>query len=193
MSFTQKLKISRFVVSCVFLTGYTAYTAYAVYYYRTFGNALSIALLVLIGVAFGLSAFITFTSYRINLKDRPRPLALRFIKMTKYFIQLVTSAISLALVLSAVHEPSLFSLIIAAISIPFLLWGLLVNVLAEFIDHIFAKGFGRRVFIPSVPTDASGQPIDLTAAIRKVDGAARYRKWMEQKNLNKKMSSKNFY
>ncbi len=181
------------MVSCVFLTGYTAYTAYAVYYYRTFGNALSIALLVLIGVAFGLSAFITFTSYRINLKDRPRPLALRFIKMTKYFIQLVTSAISLALVLSAVHEPSLFSLIIAAISIPFLLWGLLVNVLAEFIDHIFAKGFGRRVFIPSVPLMPDGTPVDITAAIRKVDGAARYRKWMEQKNLNKKMSSKNFY
>ena len=65
--------------------------------------------------------------------------------MTKYFIQLVTSAISLGLVLSAVHEPSLFSLIIAAISIPFLLWGLLVNVLAEFVDHIFAGGFGRDI------------------------------------------------
>ena len=98
-----------------------------------------------------------------------------------------------ALVLSAVHEPSLFSLIIAAISIPFLLWGLLVNVLAEFIDHIFAKGFGRRVFIPSLPLMRDGTPVDITAAIRKVDGAARYRKWMEQKNLNKKMSSKNFY
>ena len=174
------------MISCVFLTGYTAYTVYAVYYYRTFANALSIALLVLIGVAFGLSAFITFTSYRINLKDRPRPLALRFIKMTKYFIQLVTSAISLALVLSAVHEPSLFSLIIAAISIPFLLWGLLVNVLAEFIDHIFANGFGRRYFVPSIPLDANGRPIDITAAIAQVDGAARYRKLMEQKNFNKK-------
>ena len=64
----------------IFLTGYTAYTVYAVYYYRTFANALSIVLLVLIGIAFGLSAFITFTSYRINLKDRPRPLVLRFIK-----------------------------------------------------------------------------------------------------------------
>lgn len=180
MSFSSKLKKSRFILSCIFLTGYTAYTVYAVYYYRTFANALSIILLVLIGVAFGLSAFITFTSYRINLKDRPRPLVLRFIKMTKYFIQLVTSAISLALVLSAVHEPSLFSLIIAAISIPFLLWGLLVNVLAEFVDRIFAGGFGRRYFVPVVPQDANGRPIDLTKVIANVDGAARQRKALER-------------
>ena len=180
MSFTSKLKKSRFILSCIFLTGYTAYTVYAVYYYRTFANALSIVLLVLIGIAFGLSAFITFTSYRINLKDRPRPLVLRFIKMTKYFIQLVTSAISLGLVLSAVHEPNLFSLIIAAISIPFLLWGLLVNVLAEFIDHIFAGGFGRRYFVPTLPRDANGNIIDLTELIAKVDGAARQRKELER-------------
>ena len=89
---------------------------------------------------------------------------------------MVTSAISLGLVLSAVHEPSLFSLIIAAISIPFLLWGLLVNVLAEFVDRIFAGGFGRRYFVPTLPRDANGNIIDLTEVIAKVDGAARQRK-----------------
>ncbi len=181
MSFSSKLKKSRFILSCVFLTGYTAYTVYAVYYYRTFANTLSIILLTLIVVAFGLSAFITFTSYRINLKDKPRPLVLRFIKMTKYFIQLVTSAISLGLVLSAVYEPNAFSLIIAAISIPFLLWGLLVNVLAEFVDHIFAGGFGRKYFVPTTPLDANGRPIDLTEAIARVDGAARQRKLLARR------------
>ena len=144
MSFSSKLKKSRFILSCIFLTGYTAYTVYAIYYYRTFANTLSIILLTLIGVAFGLSAFITFTSYRINLK------------------------------------PNLFSLIIAAISIPVLLWGLLVNVLAEFIDHIFAGGFGRRYFVPTLPRDANGNIIDLTEVIAKVDGAARQRKELER-------------
>ena len=52
MSLRSTLNISRFVISCLFLTGYTAYTVYAVYYYRTFGNALSIVLLALIVASF---------------------------------------------------------------------------------------------------------------------------------------------
>lgn len=176
MGFRAKIKKSRFILSCVFLTGYTAYTVYAVYYYRTFGNALSIALLSLIVTSFVLSATITFLSYRINLKDAPRPKLHRFIKMAKYITQLASTAISLSLVISAVHDTNVFSLIMAAISIPFLLWGLFVNVIVEYFDRKFAKGFGKKVFIPSRPLDDEGNELDLTSAISKMDGTASIKK-----------------
>lgn len=170
MSLRSTLNISRFVISCLFLTGYTAYTVYAVYYYRTFGNALSIVLLALIVASFVLSALITFISYRINLKGAPRPTAHRFIKMAKYLLQLLCSGLSLSLVLSAVHNLNWFSLLVAAISIPFLLWGLFVNVLTEYIDHKFRIGLGKRYFVPTVPRDRHGNPVDLTEVIARVDG-----------------------
>lgn len=176
MGFRAKIKKSRFILSCVFLTGYTAYTVYAVYYYRTFGNALSIALLSLIVTSFVLSATITFLSYRINLKDAPRPKLHRFIKMAKYITQLASTAISLSLVISAVHDTNVFSLIMAAISIPFLLWGLFVNVIVEYFDRKFAKGFGKKVFIPARPLDDEGNELDLTSAISKMDGTVSVKK-----------------
>lgn len=176
MGLKAKIKKSRFILSCIFLAGYTAYAVYAVYYYRTFGNALSIVLLALIATAVALSATITFLSYRINLKDAPRPKLHRFIKMAKYTAQLASTAISLVLVLSAVHSTNAFSLAMASISVPFLLWGLFVNVLVEYFDRKFAKGFGRKVFIPVPPQDEEGCPLDLSAAIAKVDGVSAARR-----------------
>ena len=131
-------------MSCVFLTGYTAYTVYAVYYYRTFANALSIALLVLIAVAFALSATITFLSYRINLKDAPRPKLHRFIKMAKY--------------------------------LPFLIWGFFVNVIVEYFDRKFIRGFGKKVYIPAKPLDDEGNEIDMTRAIAEINGVSAAKK-----------------
>ena len=76
----------------------------------------------------------------------------------------------MSLVLSAVHNLSWFSLLVAAISIPFLLWGLFVNVLTEYIDHKFRIGLGKRYFVPTVPLDRHGNPVDLTEVIARVDG-----------------------
>lgn len=184
MGFKAKIKKSRFILSCVFLAGYTAYAVYAVYYYRTFGNALSIALLSLIAVAVALSATVTFLSYRINLKDAPRPKLHRFIKMAKYTAQLASTAISLVLVLSAVHSTNAFSLAMACVSIPFLVWGLFINVIVEYFDRKFAKGFGRKVFVPVLPRDEEGNPVDLSAAIAKVDGITAAKRAARTKKRN---------
>ena len=73
MSFRKKIKKSRFVLSCIFLCGYTLYTVYAVYYYLTIRNALSVVLLCLIAFALALSVFVTAVSYRINLMESPAP------------------------------------------------------------------------------------------------------------------------
>lgn len=170
MDIKHKLKRSRFILSCIFFAGYAAYAIYAVFYYKTFRNALSIALLILVATTFTLSATITFLSYRINLKNAPRPKLHRFIKMAKYIAQLLSSAISIGLVLSAVYDTNAFSLAIAIITIPFLLWGLFVNVLAEFFEHKYANGFGRRVFIPTIPKDEEGNDVDLNDVIAKADG-----------------------
>ncbi len=181
MNLHSKIKKSRFILSCIFLSGYTAYTVYAVYYYRNFGNQLSIVLLTLISVAFVLSAIITFVSYRINLKDAPRPKVHRFLKMAKYLVQLISSAISLSLVISAVQNMNLFSLIIAGLSIPFLLWGLLVNVLAEYLERRFASLFRTKEFVRETPVDSEGNTIDLTNIIANVDGGASMRRMIAQK------------
>lgn len=170
MGFKTKIKKSRFILSCIFLTGYAAYTVYALYYYLTFGTALGIVLLCLIGIALVLSATVTFLSYRINLKDAPRPKLHRFIKVAKYSIQLVCSAISLGFVLSAVHTADVFSLVMACISIPFLLWSIFVNLIVEFFERKIAKGFGKKVFVPCPPLDEEGNEIDLTQTIARTDG-----------------------
>lgn len=176
MSLKEKIKRSRFVLSCIFFAGYAAYAVYAAYYYRTFRNALSIALLALIAATFALTATVTFVSYRINLKNKPRPRLHRFIKIAKYLSQLLSSAVSIALLVTAVRNTSAFSLVIAVVTIPFLLMGLFVNVLAEYFERRYPNGFGRRVYIPNIPKDEEGNDVDLTAAIAAADGLSAARK-----------------
>lgn len=170
MSFKKKIKTSKFIFSLIFLIGYAAYSAYAVYYYLTYRSALGIVLLCLIGVALALSVFVTFLSYRINLKNAPRPKLHRFIKMAKYFVQLVCSVTALGMVLSAVQNTNAFSLVMACISIPFLLWSLCVNLLAEYFERKFAAGFGKRVFVRVPAKDEEGNELDLEKTIAAVDG-----------------------
>ncbi len=165
MNFRKKIKVSKFILSCIFLTGYAAYAVYALYYYLTFRSALGIALLCLIGVALTLSFVITFLSYRINLREAPRPKLHRFIKMAKYLVQLVCSAIALGFVFSAVHVTNVFSLIMASISIPFLIWSFFVNVIVEYFERKFASGFGKKVFVPQTPKDEEGNALDLSEVI----------------------------
>ena len=171
MGFKTKIKKSRFILSCIFLTGYAAYTVYALYYYLTFGNTLGILLLCLIGVALLLSSVVTFLSYRINLKDAPRPKLHRFIKVAKYSIQLLCSAISLGFILSAVQTANVFSLVMVCVSIPFLLWSIFVNLIVEFVEHKFANGFGKKYFVPQSVCDDDGKEIDMHKLIENVDSA----------------------
>ena len=42
--------------------------------------------------------------------------------------------------------------------------------LTEYIDHKFRIGLGKRYFVPTVPRDRHGNPVDLTEVIARVDG-----------------------
>ena len=176
----QKIKKSKFTLSFIGFAGYALYTAYAVYYYLSAGTALGIALLCLIAVAFSLSVALVFISYRVNLMDKPRPALLRFMKMAKYAVQLLCSLTSLGMILTAVQSFNVFSLIMALISIPFLLWSIFVNLVAEFIDRKLKKWFGKRVYVRVPPKDEEGNPIDVEDAIGQVDGAQKLRQQRER-------------
>ena len=175
MGFKHKIRKSRFVLSCIFLTGYAAYAVYALYYYLNWHSALGVVLLCLIGTALLLSATVTFISYRINLKNAPRPKLHRFIKMAKYAVQLICSGISVGFVLSAVHSETTFSLVMAIISVPFLLWSLFVNVIAEFYDRKISPTLARRRYVPMTPRSDTGEEIDLDRAIAGADGQRPWR------------------
>ncbi|HIY46032.1 MAG TPA: hypothetical protein H9731_05920 [Candidatus Borkfalkia excrementipullorum] len=165
MSFKRKIRVSKFLISLGFSVGYAAYFAYALYFYLTYRTGLGIALLCLIAIALALSVVVTAVSYRVNLKGAKKPRVHRFIKIAKYSVQLLCSGFALGLVFSAVYAANVFSVIMACISIPFLLLSLFANVLAEYFQRKFADGYGRRVFVPVTPQDAEGEPLDLDEAI----------------------------
>lgn len=169
MSLKKRIKVSRFILSCIFLAGYAAYTVYAIYYYRNYEDSrIGTILLCLIGSALALNVIITFVSYRINLMDKPRPKIHRFLKMAKYTFQLVGSAITVFTVVSTVQNLNVFSLIMSMLSIPFLLWSLFVNVLAELFDRMRQK-FGRRVYVAQEIKDGEGNALRVDDVIARVD------------------------
>lgn len=181
MSLMKRIKLSRFVLSCIFLTGYAAYTVYAVYYYTRYEDSrIGTILLCLIGAALALSVVITIVSYRINMMDKPRPKLHRFIKMAKYTFQLIASAITIFLVISTVQNTNVFSIIMSFVSVSFLLWSLFVNVLAELFDHTF-RGFGKKVYEPQELCNEEGERVDVRAVISNVDGAQNTRRQMSKK------------
>ena len=181
MSFMKRVKISRFVLSCIFLLGYAAYTVYAVYYYTRYEDSkIGTILLCLIGAALALNIFITIVSYRINLMDKPRPKLHRFVKMTKYTFQLVASAITVFLVISTVQNTNVLSLIMACVSIPFLIWSLYVNVFAELFDRFTAK-FGKRHFEPQPVVNDEGETTDARTVISNIDGVQNVLRQMHKK------------
>ena len=186
LSLRRKLKKSKFALSLLGFVGYALYTVYAVYYYLSSENALGIVLLCLIGVAFSLSVALILISYRVNLMEKPRPALLRFMKMAKYAVQLLCSLTSLGMLLTAVQNFNAFSLIMALISIPFLLWSIAVNILAEFLERKLKKGFGRRVYVREQPENEAGDPVDIDSVIKSVDGAQKLRRERERTERNKK-------
>lgn len=115
-------------------------------------------------------------SYRINLMDKPRPALLRFVKMTKYAAQLTCSLVSLGFVLSAVQNFNPFSLIMAVISIPFLIWSIFVNVLAEYFERKFARGFGKKPISAISPKIPRETPSISAARSRSTTGSEKLKK-----------------
>ena len=72
MSFSKRIRTSRFSLSCIFLTGYTAYTAYALYYYLTYRSTLGIVILCLIGAALAMDAVaVSMTNGMTDPRMRP--------------------------------------------------------------------------------------------------------------------------
>ena len=186
MNISKRLKLSRFILSCIFLSGYAAYTVYAIYYYRNYEDSrIGGILLCLIGSALALNIVITCVSYRINLKDKKRPKIHRFLKMAKYLFQLIASAITIALVFSAVQNTNPFSLIMSAISVPFLIWSLFVNVLAELFDYT-VRSFRKKEFYRPPLKDEDGAEIDVRSVISRIDGTENTLRQMNKKKKDKK-------
>lgn len=182
MNVLRRIKLSRFILSCLFLTGYAAYTVYAVYYYRNYEDSrISTTLLCLVCAALALNIVITFVSYRINLKDKKRPKIHRFLKMAKYLCQLLASAITIALVFSAVENTSVFSLIMSAISVPFLIWSLFVNVIAELFDYT-VRSFGKKEYFQPPLKNEDGETVDVRTVISNVDATQNVIRQMSKKD-----------
>ena len=158
MSIKRKIKKSKFIIACTYLCFYAAYAAYAIFYYTSYKNLLGILLVTLISFALFLSAVTTFLSYRVNLlNEKPSPFR-HFLKIAKYTAQLITSVIT---ILSAVQNTNVFSLIMAIVSVPTLIFSILVNVLANLWERKCKYGFGKKHFSPQPLLDDEGNEINL--------------------------------
>lgn len=161
MSFKKRFKKSKFIIACIYLAFYSAYATYAIIYYTSHRNWIGILLMTLISIALALSAVTTFLSYRVNLlNEKPSPFR-HFLKIAKYTAQLISSLITIFLVLSAVQNTNTFSLIMAIISIPTLVFSILVNVFANLWERKIKNGFGKKRFIPQPLLDDEGNELQL--------------------------------
>ena len=100
--------------------------------------------------------------------------------MAKYTFQLIASAITIFLVISTVQNTNVFSLIMACVSIPFLIWSLFVNVFAELFDRFTAK-FGKRHFEPRPVVNDEGETTDARTVISNIDGVQNVLRQMHKK------------
>ena len=144
MRFRRHIKKTKFAFSCIVLFGYAAYTAYALYYFLAFESPLGIALLALVGATLALTAVITFISYRVNLKDRPRPRIQRLIKIVKLTIQLAATALTVIFFVTAARQHSALPWIVSGISAAILLLSLSVNVIAAAIARGLRLALSHR-------------------------------------------------
>ena len=159
MSFKKKVKLSKFVFACVYLSFYAAYAAYAIFYYKRYQNVLGILLISLVSLVLFLSAVTTFLSYRVNLlNERPSPFR-HVLKIVKYTAQLIASSVTIVMVLSAVQKPNTFSLVMAIVSVPALIVSILLNVIAKVWKRKKKNGFGKKNFIPQPLYDEEGNEI----------------------------------
>ena len=84
------------------------------------------------------------------------------------------------LVISTVQNTNVFSLIMACVSIPFLIWSLFVNVFAELFDRFTAK-FGKRHFDPQPVVNDEGETTDARTVISNIDGVQNVLRQMHKK------------
>lgn len=171
MRFRRHIKKTKFAFSCIMLFGYAAYTAYALYYFLAFETPLSIALLSLVGATLLLTAVITFISYRVNLKDRPRPRIQRLIKIAKLVTQLAATALTVIFFITAARQQSALPWIVSGISAAILLLSLSVNVVAAVIARRHPEGIGRKRFERGVLLNSDGEEEDLSKMIAAVHPA----------------------
>ena len=101
--------------------------------------------------------------------------------MAKYATQLLATAITIFLVLSTVRNTNVFSLIVSAISVPFLVWSLFVNIFVEFFERKVFPGVGKKVYEEQPARDEEGEPTDIRAVISNVDGTARLKETLRRK------------
>lgn len=165
------IKKTKFAFSCIMLFGYAAYTAYALYYFLAFKDPLGIALLALVGATLALTAVITFISYRVNLKDRPRPRIQRLIVIIKLTTQLAATALTVIFFITAAHQQAALPWIVSGISAAILLLSLSVNVLAALFRRKFPNGFGKKNFVRGALYDSDGEEADVTKIIAAVTPA----------------------
>lgn len=165
------IKKTKFAFSCIMLFGYAAYTAYALYYFLAFEGPLGIALLALVGATLALTAVITFISYRVNLKDRPRPRIQRLIVIIKLTTQLAATALTVIFFITAAHQQAALPWIVSGISAAILLLNLSVNVLAALFRRKFPNGFGKKNFVRGALYDSDGEEADVTKIIAAVTPA----------------------
>ena len=172
MRFRRHIKKTKFAFSCIVLFGYAAYTAYALYYFLAFESPLGIALLALVGATLALTAVITFISYRVNLKDRPRPRIQRLIKIVKLTIQLAATALTVIFFVTAARQHSALPWIVSGISAAILLLSLSVNVIAAAIARKYPEGIGRKTFVRGTLLDGDGEEADVAKIIAAVRPSA---------------------
>ena len=172
MRFRRHIKKTKFAFSCIVLFGYAAYTAYALYYFLAFESPLGIALLALVGATLALTAVITFISYRVNLKDRPRPRIQRLIKIVKLTIQLAATALTVIFFVTAARQHSALPWIVSGISAAILLRSLSVNVIAAAIARKYPEGIGRKTFVRGTLLDGDGEEADVAKIIAAVRPSA---------------------
>ncbi len=173
MGFKRHINKTKFAFSCIMLFGYAAYTAYALYYFLAFESPLGIALLALVGTVLLLTAAITFISYRVNLKGKPRPRIRRLLVIVKLATQLAATALTVIFFLTAAHQHSALPWIVSGISAAILLLSLAVNVLAAAIERKHPEGLGKKTFIAGTYCGDDGEEGDLAAviaAVRPVSG-----------------------
>ena len=160
MNIKKQIKKSKFILACVYLFFYAVYTTYAAIYYARYKTTLGVLLIVCISTALLLTVFTTILSYRVNLLEE-KPLSFQYlIKIAKYTAQLLASLTTVAMVFSAVQNTNAFSIIFAIASIPVLLFGILINVIANGIEKLLKK-FGKKHFIPQPLLDSEGNEILL--------------------------------
>ncbi len=162
------LQRAKFAFSCIVLVGYAGYAAYALYYFLSFQTPLGTALLALVGAVLALTAAITFISYRVNLRGKPRPRWQRLLRIAKLTLQLAATALTVVFFVSAAHQQAALPWIVAGISAAITSMCLAVNIAAEVLARKYPQGLGKKRFVRGTLPDADGKQADIAQIVANI-------------------------